>query len=139
MNAAKSDSGSWSDRTRKNTIQLGFWTLAWVVTLAVATFGPIFAWQSAVLTTLAIIVNLTAGAGMIVANKNHLRGLDEMQQKIQLEAMALSLGVGLVAGLAYSTMASTNLVPFDADISHIVILMSFTYMAGILFGNRKYK
>ena len=36
-------------------------------------------------------------------------------------------------------MDTTNLVPFDAEISHIVILISFTYMAGILFGNRKYK
>ena len=50
---------------------------------------------------------------MIVANKNHLRGLDEMQQKIQLEAMALALGVGLVAGLGYSTLSITNLITFD--------------------------
>ena len=29
---------------------------------------------------------------MIVANKHHLQGLDELHRKVQLEAMALALG-----------------------------------------------
>ena len=108
--------------------------------MAVANFGPKFIWQSNEwLTILAILINLGVGFGMIVANKRHLKGLDEMHQKVQLEAMALSLGVGLVVGLGYSNLDVTNIIAFDAEISHIVIVMGLTYAAGVFAGVRKYR
>ena len=140
MNAPKTNTSSWAANTAKNTARLGLWTGAWVLTMAVANFGPTFVWQShKLITILAILINLGIGIGMIMANKRHLHGLDEMHQKIQLEAMALSLGVGLVAGLAYSNLDITNLITFDAEISHLVILMGLTYIAGIFAGQRKYR
>jgi hypothetical protein len=62
-----------------------------------------------------------------------------MQQKIQLEAMALALGVGLVAGLGYSTLSITNLITFDPEFSHLVFLVCFAYGIGIVIGRRKYQ
>ena len=53
--------------------------------------------------------------------------------------MALSLGVGLVVGLAYSNLDVTNIIAFDAEISHLVILMGLTYGAGIFIGLRKFR
>ena len=79
------------------------------------------------------------GVGMIMANKRYLDGLDELQRKIQLEAMALCLGVGLVAGLGYSSLDVTNVIPVHAEISHLVMLMALTYLAGIFLGRRKYQ
>ena len=92
-----------------------------------------------VLTVAAILLNVAVGAGMIVANKLHLDGLDELQRKIQLEAMALALGVGLVGGLAYSTADVTDAIAFDAEISFLVILISVAYMIVIFVGRRKYQ
>ena len=136
----KARSGGWAARSKVNTVRLRNWTGAWLVTLAIATFGPLFVWQaSQLLTALAVVLNLGTGLGMILANKHHLQGLDEMQQKIQLEAMALSLGVGLVVGLAYSTMDVAKLIPFDAEISHLVILVGLTYGAGVFAGRRRYQ
>lgn len=132
--------GSWAERNKRNTIRLGYWTGAWVLTLAVATFGPLLVWDKEPGLTLAsILLNLVAGAGMIVANKNHLKGLDEMHQKIQLEAMALALGVALVAGLAYATADVTDLIPFDAEISFLVFLVTAAYAIGIYAGRRRYQ
>ena len=88
---------------------------------------------------LAIATNFVIGIGMIVANERHLQGLDEMHQKFQLEAMALSLGVGLIVGLSYSNLDITNIIAFDAEISHLVILMGLTYGMGVAFGLRKYR
>ena len=140
MNHLKTDSSDWVAQGRKNTLRLGYWTGAWLVTMAVATFGPLLMWQAnQLLTALAIFLNIGIGFGMILANKNSLKGLDEMQQKIQLEAMALSLGVGLVIGLGYSTMDTSNLISFDAEISHLVILLGLTYGAGVFAGRRKYQ
>ena len=140
MDHLKTDSSNWAARSKKNTMRLGYWTGTWLVTMAAATFGPLLVWPSnQLLTILAIFLNLGAGVGMIVANKIHLQGLDEMHQKIQLEAMALSLGVGLVVGLGYSMMDVTNLITFDAQISHLVILVGLTYGAGVFVGLRKYR
>ena len=140
MNNPNTDSNSWAAKGVKNTIHLGYWTAAWLLTMALAKFGPEYIWQSNKwLTALAILVNLGVGYWMIMANKRHLKGLDEMQQKIQLEAMALSLGVGLVAGFAYSNLDVANLIPFKADISHVIILMALTYLAGMFVGTRKFQ
>ena len=117
MNDTTNDAVSLQGRTRRNTIRLAWWTGAWLVT---------------------ILVNVAAGIGMIVANKQHLDGLDELQRKIQLEAMAIALGVGLVAGLAYSTLDVANVIAGDAEISFLVILISLTYIGGVLIGRRKY-
>ena len=140
MNSSNTNPGGFAARNKQNTLRLGYWTGAWLITMAVAVFGPVLVWQdNKVLTVIGIVINLAAGAGMIVANKHHLKGLDELQQKIQLEAMALALGVGLVAGLAYSTMDVTNLIGFDAQISHLVMLIGLTYGAGVAIGRRNYQ
>ena len=140
MKDSKTAAGDWEAKTVRNTVRLAYWTAAWVATLAVVNFGPKFLWGgNKTITILAIIVNLTVGFGMILANKRHLKGLDEMQQKIQLEAMGLSLGIGLVVGLGYSSMDITNVIHFDAEISHLVILMGLTYLAGVIAGVRRYR
>ncbi len=140
MNDPKTEPGDWASRNASNTTRLGLWTAAWLVTMAAANFGPRFIWQSIEwVTVIAILINLVVGFGMILANKRHLNGLDEMHQKIQLEAMALSLGVGLVAGLGYSNLDVTNIIAFDAEISHMVMLMGLTYAAGVFAGLRKYR
>ena len=140
METDKTELSAWEAETVRNTVRLGFWTFDWVLSLAIATFGPMFIWESGTLfSVLAIALNLAFGVGMILANKRHLEGLDEMQRKVQLEAMALSLGVGLITGLAFSTADIVNLINFDAEISHMVILMSITYAISLAFSRRKYQ
>ncbi len=131
--------GDRSARTRKNTANLFYWTAAWVVSLAVAVFGPLLIWESRALSLGAILLNVAMGIGMIAANKRHLDGLDELQRKIQMDAMAFALGVGLVAGLAYSTLDVTDVIAGDAEISFLVILISIAYIGGIVLGRRKYR
>ena len=131
--------GGMHEKLRRNTLKLMGWTAAWVITLAIATFGPAFLWESRALTAGALLVNVAAGVGMILANKDHLMVLDELQRKIQLEAMALALGVALVFGLAYSTADVADLVPFDAEIAHVVFAVCAAYAVGILLGHRRYQ
>jgi len=140
MGIMKDGSNDWAANTARNTVRLGYWTGAWLLTIALANFGPVFIWHGNQLPTiLVILANIGFGIGMIMANKRHLNGLDEMHQKIQLEAMALSLGVGLVLGFGYSNLDDTNVIAFDADFSHLVILMSLTYLAGVFAGLKRYR
>ena len=100
MNQTKTNTDNWKSRTNKTTIRLAIWTGLWLATMALASFGPEFVWNSnQMLTIAAIILNLGIGIGMISANIQHLKVLDEMMQRIQLEAMGLSLGIGVVGGL----------------------------------------
>ncbi len=134
------ESGDWAARVNRNTLRLGYCTGAWLVTTALASFGPQFIWHdNTLLTASAIFINLAIGLATILANKHHLQSLDEMQQKIQLEAMALSLGVGFVCGLSYSLLDQSNLMAADAEISHLILLMGLTYLAGTVIGNRRYR
>jgi hypothetical protein len=76
---------------------------------------------------------------MIVANKNHLKDLDELHQKVTLEAMGITLGVLLIVGVAYSLVTAHDLVAFDGDIAHMAVLASFTFMTSIFVGLRRYR
>lgn len=126
--------------TKSNTINLALWTAAWVLSLAVSTFGPLVIWEeNTTLTSFAIAFNFLIGIGMIFANIRHLNGLDELQRKIQLEAMGIALGLAVVAGLAYSSLDQSNLIGYNAEISHLVILVGITYLAGILIGTSRYR
>ncbi|MDG1733958.1 MAG: hypothetical protein P8M49_01690 [Thalassotalea sp.] len=131
---------SWKTRTKKNTVRLGLWTFFWVLTCAITAFAPKFIWDfNTTLTIIAVVVNILVGFGMILANRTHLRGLDEMQQKIQTEAMALSLGVGLVLGSSYELLEDIKLITYEPEISHLIIVMCISYMIGVIKGGVKYR
>jgi len=140
MNDSQTRSGDWATSNKKNTTRLRYWTFAWVATMAVAAFGPKIIWDFATMPTiLALLVNLAVGFGMIAANKRYLEGLDELHQKIFLDAGALTLGVGLVCGLSYELLEDIKLISFEPEISHLVMLMCLTFLAGMIFGHRRYQ
>jgi len=139
-------------QTKKNTLRVFFWTVTWVL----ATAGWAGISTSAVFEQIAIgsknlfnfktlpiiiavLVHIGLGLGMLRAFKQYLLGLDELQRKIQLDAMALSLGVGLVLGCSYEMLEDIKLIPFEPEIPHLIILMSLTYCIGITLGNRRYQ
>ena len=140
MNEKTLVSNDWAQNQHQNTRHLAYWTLAWLVTTATAAFGPRKIWDFATVPTmLAVAVNLGVGFGMIVAIRRHLRGLDELHRKIFLDAAALSMGVGLVVGLAYELFEDIKLISYQPEISHVFMLMTVTFMIGMISGNRKYQ
>ena len=127
------------EERRKHLINLGLWTWSWVATLAIATFGPIFIWEDhKALTTLAIITNLSNGVLMILANRKLFNHYDELERKIHLESLALTLGLTIIVGLTYSLLDQTNLIPFDAEIGVLVGFMGVTYMITLLVNRKRY-
>lgn len=124
---------------KKNLYQLAGWTWSWVATMAIATFGPKFIWDDhTVLTVLAVSVNFANGILMIIANRNLFNNFDELERKIHLESMALTLGLAVVAGLSYSLLDVTNLIGFDAEISNLVLFIGVTYLICVSINTRRY-
>ncbi len=76
---------------------------------------------------------------MILANKNYLAELDELQRKVQLNSMGITLGVGLIAGVPLSVMDAYHVIPFHVDIAYLVILMAVTFGVSNLYGTWRYR
>ncbi len=133
-------SESWKQVNKRNTANLAVWTLAWTLTMAVVSLGPKYIWENdASISLIAILINTAIGVGMILANKRHLNGLDELHRKVQLESLALALGVAVVGGLSYSMLDVANVISYDAEISHLVILIGLTYLVATVVGLTRYK
>jgi hypothetical protein len=86
-----------------------------------------------------MLAYLTTGVGMILASRRHLNGLDELHQRLFLEASAATLGVGLVCGLGYEMLEDIRLMPFQPEIPHLIILMCITFATAMMLGHRKYQ
>lgn len=133
------NSGKRSEEIQKSKKQLMVWSGLYVISMALATFGPEFFWKDhQLLTGSAIGLNLIVGLGMILSNKKYLLKLDELMQRIQLEAMGITLGIGVVAGLSYSLLDTTNLISSDAEIGYLVLLMGAVYLSSLASSYRRY-
>ena len=65
-------------QTKKNTLRLFFWTVAWVLATAGVAFGPKNLWNfNTWLTIIAVLIHIGLGLGMIRVFKQFLLGLDE--------------------------------------------------------------
>lgn len=125
---------------KRNLKHLAFWTIAWTASTALATFGSIYLWDgNAALTSLVVILNLGIGVGMVLANRRFIEGSDELEKKIQLESMGITLGFTLIVGIAYSLLDSTNVIPGDAEIGYLVIFMGLCYIISTGLNQKRYR
>ena len=124
---------------KKHTIKLALWTWTWVGTLAIATLGPQLFWENPMITYLTLLINLANGVGMILANRNYFLQLDELQRMIQLESLAVSLGLTVVVGLTYSLLDIHNLIQGDAEIGFLVGFVGITYLIALLINRKRFE
>jgi hypothetical protein len=130
----------YESRVRTNVLRLFWWNGAWGLATALMAFGPKFLWNEAVgFTLLAVGLDIAVGVGMILANRNHLAELDELQRKVQLNSMGITLGVGVIAGVPLSVMDAYHVLPFHADIGYLLILMTLTFALSNLYGTWRYR
>src|SRR5436305_10916756 len=136
----KPPENGYQSRTRTNVMRLFRWNGAWCAATALMAFGPKFLWDKAlVFTLLAIGLDVAVGIGMILANKKYLAELDELQRKVQLDSMGITLGVGLIAGVPFSVMDSYRMIAFRAYISSLLILLRLTFAVSNLYGARRWR
>ena len=140
MNQSTTRESGYESRTRANVMRIFRWSVAWVGTCALLVFGPKFLWNKAlVFTLLAVGLNVLVGICAIMANKKYFEELDDIQRKVHLNSLAITVGVAFIAAVPYSVMDSYRLIPFHADIAHLVMLMGLTYGTSNLYGTRRYR
>jgi len=140
MNQLKPPENGYQSRTRANVIRIFRWNGAWGAATLLMAFGPKFLWNKALeFTLLAVGLDVAVGVGMILANKKYIAELDELQRRVQLNSMGITLGVGLIAGVPISVMDSYHMIPFHADIAYLLILMTLTFAISNLYGTWRYR
>jgi hypothetical protein len=140
MNQSRAAENGYHSRICASSIRLLSWSGAWLAATALMKFGPKFLWnQASVFTLLAVGLDVASGVGMILANKNYVMELDELQQKVYLNALGITVGVAVIAGVPFSVMGLYHVIPFHAEIWHLLLLMGLTFMFSIAYGNWRYR
>ena len=131
---------SFKELQHKSIKRLALWTMIWVFSTALANFGPEFIWENSLFTYAGVGLFLITGAAMIWANRKYLMDQDELQRRMHLEAMSITLGVAVVLGLGLSILDQQDLLfGFDLDFAFITIIISVSYMLSLLINLRRFK
>jgi hypothetical protein len=140
MDQRKAPKNSYQSRICTSTKRLAVWGGAWLAATALMKWGPKLIWNhNLLLTLLAVGLDVAVGVGMILANKKYVAELDELQQKIYLNALGITVGVALIAGVPYSVMGLYHVIHFHAEIWHLLMLMSLTFIVSFLYGTWRYR
>ena len=123
---------------KQTKIMLG-WTIAWVASLAFLTGGENSLWDNLIFTKIGLLINFAIGIGMIIANKNLFKTYDELQKKIQFEAMAITLGLVVVVGLTYEVSFDFGVINSEPEFEYLMIFISISYVVSTFINSRKYK
>jgi hypothetical protein len=140
MSQPNTPANGYQSRIRASTLRLAGWNGAWLLATALMKFGPRFFWNQALVFTLpAIGLDVAVGIGLILATKKYILELDELQQKVYLNALGITVGVALIAGVPYSVMDLYQVISFHAEIWHLLLLMGLTFSVSFLYGSWRYR
>ncbi|HJP33278.1 MAG TPA: hypothetical protein QGF95_22250 [Candidatus Latescibacteria bacterium] len=126
-------------RNARGTIRFLCWVVTWVASMILVDKAVLYGWYTSPhISVLGIVINAALGLGVIRTFLQYLRAMDEMQRKIQLESLALAMGIGFVGSFSYSLLVTTGFIA-DVEISDITLLMCLTYMASVAFCHYRYR
>ena len=126
------------EQKKQTKVMLG-WTLAWVVSLAFLTGAENTIWNDLIYTKIGLLINLVIGIVMIVAHKNLFKTYDELQKKIQFEAMAITLGLAVVVGLTYEVSFDFGVIDKEPEFEYLMLFICFSYVASTIISAIRYK
>jgi len=126
-------------KQKKATKIMLAWCCAWVASLAFLSGGVNYLWDSLLITKIGLLINLAIGIGMIIAHKNLFKTYDELQKKIQFEAMAITLGLVVVVGLTYEVSFDFGIIDKEPEFEYLMMFICFSYMASTIVNSLRYR
>lgn len=127
-----------SERDRANYRRLNMWLFAWLGTwLAIGAAVKYEIVAVGVLPNLLALIPLGLGIAAVHAYRHFLTEADELRRKIELDALAVAFGVGVVGGLSYWLFGQTGLFS-EIDLLWTIVAMIVTYSITVQIGLAKY-
>jgi len=135
------DTSSWCETTpkdRANGQRVMRWSLAWAAMMLSASAVSSFNWfDGRIAGLIGAVLSAILGVFTIRAYRYFLKETDELRQKIELEALGIALGVGVVGGTAYMQVAN-SLDMGEPRLSIVIAAMLVTYSIAVGVGRRRY-
>lgn len=126
------------DVDHKSQRQFILWTAAWVVPFVGVSLAMRNDWiTNDALAVVAIVGVTILGLGTLLAFRQFLNNTDELMRKIQLDALALAVGAGVVSSFSLSLLERAKIVA-DAEPTTVVLVMSVAYVVGVVAGLRRF-
>ena len=69
---------------------------------------------------------------------NLMKYYDELQTKIHLEAMALTLGLTVVVGISYEISFDFGIINSEPETEYLIMFIGITYIVSVLLNFRRY-
>jgi hypothetical protein len=114
-------------------------TLIWIAMMIFIDKGILHEWfASDMQINLLIVFDTILGVVVIFMFIKLLKSMDELQRKIQFDALAFSMGTTFVASITYSLLTTAQIVQ-DSETSDLILIMTFCYMASVIYGQIKYR
>ena len=135
----KEECSSYDTRSIKENLKLVGWVFTWTASLIISDKAKLYGWWSEEwITITSIIFNAALGLWMIHCYRRLLASMDDLQRKIQLDALSMALGISLVGTVAYSLLVTWGYI-VDEKVTDIVLLMCVAYSVSVIYGSLKYR
>ncbi|NQZ88977.1 MAG: hypothetical protein HRT54_15485 [Colwellia sp.] len=114
-------------------------TFIWIALMTFIDKGILYGWFTSDLQiNLLIAFDTMLGIVVIFMFIKLLKAMDELQRKIQFDALAFSMGATIVSSITYSLLTTAQIVK-DSETSDIILIMTVCYMASVIYGQVKYR
>jgi hypothetical protein len=125
-----------TERDRRNARRATWWLFAWAVSYVAVKFGLVKGVvPEGALSVLAVTVPIVLGLIAVLGYVRLVRQADELQRKIQLEAMALGFGGAFLGNFGLDLLERVGVPVSGGDL--FVVAAAF-YILGIILGARRY-
>ena len=135
------ETSSWCDTTpkdRANSRRVMRWSIAWAAMMLISSAASSFNWLDGRIAGLVgALFSAILGVFTVRAYRYFLKETDELRQKIELEALGIALGIGLVGGLTYMQVMN-SLDIGEPRLSFVLAGMLVTYSINVRIGRRRY-
>lgn len=131
--------GSYDARTVRDQLLLVAWVFIWMASLTVADKAHLYGWWKSDWAGVAgIAVNILIGLSMVGYFMRMLNRMDELQRRMQLNALSISLGISIVGCSAYMLAVTWGFI-VDEEVSDIFMLICLSYSASTIYMVWRYR
>lgn len=126
-------------RSIRDNLAVVGWVFVWMASLVVSDKAALYGWWTAEwITWLSIAINLALGIWMVMRFMRMLRGMDDLQRKIQFDALGMSLGISMVSAITYSLLVTWGYIQHE-QVSDLFAIMCVSYAVTSLIGTLRYR
>ncbi len=124
--------GDLTERDRRNQIRFALWSLAWMACFVAAFISLRKEWVPDALVYPVVLFPTALGGCALWAFVRFLREADELQRKIQLEALGWGFGCGALFMIGYRLLERVGLPRLDSSDPLLVMVLVWAGATWIL-------